>query len=283
MNRQRFASGLLVAIALVSAGCKQDPEAIKAAALGRGDAFFEKKMYADAALEYRKAAQAAPRSADAHRKLLKAYVEIGDVLGAFREAIVTADLLPTDITAQFDAGVMHLAAGQFEEAISRADKILKLKPTAVQGHLLRGNALAGLTKFDAAVKQLESAIEADPDRALTYADLGRFQYALGQPEKAEQALKQAVALGPKNVDARLALANFYWVGGKRDLAETTVKEALKIEPENPDANRMIAFLFMTLNRGAEAEAPLKLIADKTHDAGARTLLAEYVPRHRPHQ
>ena len=60
-----------------------------------------------------------------------------------------------------------------------------------------------------------------------------------------------------------------------DLAEQVLKEALAIAPSDVAVNRQLAYLYVSLNRGPEAEAPLKVVAEKDKDPNARLLLAEY--------
>ncbi len=110
---------------------------------------------------------------------------------------------------------------------------------------------------------------------MTYSDLAVLQLAQGDREKAEQAFKRAIDLAPKSPEARLALANYYWISGKLDLAEQTLKEALVLAPGDVPVNRQLAYFYVSLNRGPEAEAPLKLVAEKSKDPNARLLLAEY--------
>ena len=65
------------------------------------------------------------------------------------------------------------------------------------------------------------------------------------------------------------------MSGKLDLAEQVFKEALAIAPGDVAVNRQLAYFYVSLNRGPEAEAPLKVVAEKDKDPNARLLLAEY--------
>ncbi len=59
-------------------------------------------------------------------------------------------------------------------------------------------------------------------------------------------------------------------------AERLLKEALALDPRSPMANRTLAALYLVTNRLAEAEGPLRVIADLDKDAfPPRLALADY--------
>jgi tetratricopeptide (TPR) repeat protein len=266
---------LAVALILSTVACGKDPAIAKVEYLKSGDKYAAAGKLPEAIVEYRNAIQKDARYGEAHARLAEALSKTGEAQGAYQEYLRAADLLPADIDAQIKAGAMLLLAGQFEDARTRADKALGLDPRSVDAHLLRARALAGLKDLDAALAQVNDAIKTDPERSLTYSDLAVLQLAQGNRERAEQAFKRAIDLAPKSPEVRVALANYYWMSGKADLAEPLLKEALAIAPGDISANRQLAYLYVSLNRGAEAEAPLKVVAEKSKDPSARLLLAEY--------
>src|SRR4030095_3916613 len=96
---------------------------------------------------------------------------------ALDEYVRAADLLPNDVNVQLTAGTYLLAAHKPEEALARADNALKQQPENIEAHLLRGNALAGLSSFDDALKAIEQAIRLDPERGTTFTQLGLVAFA----------------------------------------------------------------------------------------------------------
>ena len=241
----------------------------------RGDAFMTQQQVAEAVIEYRNAKAGDPRSGVIRQKLAAAYARAGNSRAALGEWIDAADLLPSSVDAQIQAGRALLLSGQFDDAKGRADRALALDPKSIDAQILRGNALAALKDLDGAIAQVESAIRADPSRSVGYANLATLQYAKGNAVEAEAMFQKAIAAEPNSVAARLALANLYWASGRLPQAESTIRDALKIEPANVLANRALAVFCMSANRAAEAEAPLKILADKMPGAEGKLALADY--------
>ena len=257
----RLALGL-TALGLVAhlTGCAGNAQQRAGRFLERGNRYFDQQKYREASLEYRNAVQADPRSGDARRRLAGSLERTGDLRGAFDEYIRAADLLPNDHALQVKAGNLLLAAQRFEEAKTRAETALALKPGEVEAQVLLGNALAGLKNVDQAIKEIEEAIRIDPTRGATYAHLGRVQLGRGRIAAAEEAFKRAVELAPTWVPGHLALSSHYWAAGRAVEAETSLRNALKLEPSNLIANRAMALFLIASNRAAEAENYIKTLA-----------------------
>lgn len=267
---------LVAALLILSTlACGKDPATAKVEHLKRGDDYAAAGKLPEAIVEYRTAIQNDPQFGEAYAKLADALSKSGNAQAAYTEYIRAADLLPTDVDAQIKAGAMLLLENEFEDARARADKALALNPGSVDGYLLKARALAGLKDLDAAISQVNAAMKIDPEHSLTYSDLAVLQLSQGNRDKAEQAFKRAVDLAPKSPEPRLALANYYWATGKPDLAEQMYKQALALAPNDVAVNRQLAYFYVSLNRGPEAEAPLKIVADRDKDPNARLLLAEY--------
>ena len=205
---------LLTVATIAAAGCSRDPSVRKAKYLESGDRYVAEGKYSSAVIEYRNAVDLDRLWGDARKRLAEAYARMGDGPHALEEYVRAADLLPNDVPLQLTAGTYLLAARKPEDALARADNVLKQQPDNIQAHLLRGNALAGLSSFDDALKAIEEAIRLDPDRGTTFTQLGLVEFARGRRAEAEAAFTKAVELAPKSVETYLALGNFYWSMGK---------------------------------------------------------------------
>ena len=153
----------LVAVCIAAgAGCSKDPEVAKREYVASGDKYATDKQLPEAIIQYRNAVALDPRFGEARLKLGNALIANGDTVGAYREYIRAADLLPGDAQAQMRAGQMHLLARQFPEARARAEALLKIDPKNADALILMGNAMAGIKDFEGAVTHLEQAIETNP-------------------------------------------------------------------------------------------------------------------------
>lgn len=244
--------------------------------LQNGDRLLSENKLPEALVEYRAAVQADDRNAEARRKLGKALAQAGDVGRATEQLVRAADLLPDDAGAQLEAARALLLAGQFEDARTRADGVLKRDNKNVLAHVVRATASAGLRETDSALTSLATAVKLDPNRGATYMDLATLQASAGQNAEAEAGFKQAVTVAPKSVDAYLALAGYYWRTSRAKEAEATLTTAVALDPKHVPANLALFNLLRGTGRPAEAEAPLKRAVESAPtNLSLRLGLADY--------
>ena len=270
-----WSASLVLCLALGGTSCASNPDEAKRKAVESGDRYVASRNFNEAIIEYRRAIQNDALFGEAHSKLAKTYLAIGDGNSAYGEIMRAADLLPDDVDAQLLAGRVLLLGGKFEDAKQRALALLNKNPKNVDAQILLGNALAGLKDLDGAITQIETAIDMDPRRTLSYANLGALELAKGNRASAEQAFKRAVTVDPKSEVAHLALANYYWAGKEIPAAEQELKTAVSLNPKSVIANQAIATFYVTEHRLAEAEQYLKAAASLVTDIGPTLTLADF--------
>ena len=133
----------LLTATIVLPACSKDPQVAKMEYLRSGDEYAAQKKYPEAIVQYRNALNQDPNFGEAKAKLAQAYLDNGEMANAFREFIRAADLLPNDPQAQLRAGELLLAAQQFDDARTRAEKALAIDGSLIEAQILRANALAG--------------------------------------------------------------------------------------------------------------------------------------------
>ncbi len=271
---------VILGLLLLAAGaCTRDPAARAERAMATGDAYLSSGKFREANIEYRNAVRAQPDRAAAHYKLARTYAELNDPPNAFAEYARAADLDPSNVDAQLQAGSLLLMAGEFAKARMRAELALKAAPRDPRAHILLGNALAGLNDTARAMKQMQQAIALDPSYAPAYSALGSLQFGSGSHAEAGKSFQQAVELAPKSVDAWLALANYRWAVDDRPGAEKALHDALALDPANVLAHRGLALLYLAERRFQEAEAEFRTLASRSSDA-ALALADFYSGMHR---
>jgi len=263
---------VVVIVLLWVGACTSDPKAKAQTSVARGDTYMAKHETNRGLIEYKRAVQARPEWAEAHYKLAKAYELQGDAINAYREYARTGDLDLSNTDAHVKAGMLLLAAGEFEAARKRAELALTNAPGSARANILLGNALAGLNETEQAMKQIEQAISLDPSYAPAWTALGAVQFRAGTRGEAAAAFQKAVDLAPRSVDARFALANFQWANGDTSAAERTLTTALTIDSKNGDIHRALALLYLSTRRIAEAEPHFKALVG---EPGGRLALADY--------
>lgn len=271
MHIRHLRIGLIVAALAVAVACGDSADTY----LTRGDEHFAAGRYREALVEFRNAVKADPSSGVAHYRVAQTIAAGASIGEGVREFARAADLLPDDLGIQLDAARALLATGQFEDARSRAEGVLKRDATNVDAHIVRAHATAGLKDVDEATKALEEAIKLQPERSASYVRLASLQLATGRRAEAEAAYKQAISMAPNVVGPHLALANYYWMSGRPAEAEGAIKAALAAEPNNGKATRALARLYLITGRTAEAEGPLRAVADSGVDVRDKLELADY--------
>ena len=144
----------------------------------RGDEQVAAGKYSAAVIEYRNAVKKAPALGEAHRKLADAYVEQGKLEEAYRAYATATDLDATDVHSRVEAGRLLFGAGQFSEALVRAEQALERDDRNVDAQILAGRALTRLRRFDEAIAQLDAAVAVDR-RPSAYAALADAKLAAG--------------------------------------------------------------------------------------------------------
>ena len=267
-------AAVVLAAAFVLNACSS-PEGRRRAAIERGDAYRAKRQFNDAILEYRRAAQADPRSSEPYVRLGDVAIEIGDKLNAWQSYAHAADLSPSDSNLQIHAGGVFLLAHKFDDARVRAERVLETDPKNVRALILRANALAGLQNLDTAIQLVKDVIRMNPGNAEWYSNLAAMEATTGQFHEAEATFQRAVEVAPKAASGYMALGNFYWGTRRPRQAEALLLKAIEIEPKNVLANRALATFYLGSGQPLKAEGPLKVVVAASPGVDERLALADY--------
>jgi putative PEP-CTERM system TPR-repeat lipoprotein len=270
----------LAGLAIVALSCSGDPVARARKYVERGDRYLASGKVKEAVIEYGNAVKARPGWADVYYKRARAYTSLNDPVHAYQAYARAADLDPSNIDAQLQAGMLLLAGGEFEGAGERAQAALRKQPKNAPAHILLGNALAGLKDVPRALRQIEEAIALDPSSAPAWTALGAVRLRSGSDQEAAAAFQRAVALDPTSIDARLSLANYQWTSGDIPTAERTLKDGLALNPGNELVHRALALFYVATRRQQEAEPHFKALAQRS-DSGRLTLADFYLQVDRP--
>jgi tetratricopeptide (TPR) repeat protein len=254
-----FALGVLCAAALL-AGCTRSPQAKEARFLKRGEAFFLKKDYARAALEFKNATAVMPKDAEPYYQAGLVYLELGNVANAVNSFRTATALNPNHAGAQVKlASLMATSQNKtvIEEAEKRLKGVLAAAPTSLE--VLNNLAVAEskLGKMDDAVKLFDEAAAKFPSDLRASALLARLKIKQNDLPGAEEVLKKAVARAPNSADAALMLGRVYLQQRKLAEAETQIRRALELDPKNAPALMSLGLILMNTNRPADAEQTYK--------------------------
>ena len=264
-----------MAVALLFGACSKDPQVESREYFQSAQQHARAGRVPEAIVQYRNAIAVDPRYGEARLQLGRLLEKQGDLNGAAGEFVRAADLLPSNRDAQLGAARIYLASAKYEDAATRADKVLAIDPKSIDALIVKGSALAGQRRYDDAIDEIESAIALDPSRSQSYGNLGVVQFARGHKPEAETALKRAIDVAPAQAEPYIALAGFYLATGQAALAEQTLSRALQSQPRHPAVNRGLAALLLATGRVNQAEGPLKIVAEEQKDVRSELTLADY--------
>lgn len=121
-------------------------------------------------------------------------------------------------------------SGQFDQALRRYARILKLNPDLPEVHYNRGVAFGLTGQFEAAEDAYRRAIALDPDLPEGHNNLGELMRCLGRLDEAEVLLRRAIALRQPYAEAFSNLGNTLKDKGRLPEAEVAYREAIAQNP-----------------------------------------------------
>jgi cellulose synthase operon protein C len=235
-----------------ASGCFASPEARKQNFVKRGDLYFEKGKYREAAIMYQNAVQIDGTFAPAHFKLAQTYLSEANWQGAYAEAARTVELSPTNWKAQVILGNLFLRSGQYQNARDRAEIVLKGDPRSAEAQVLLSSADARAGSLPKAIQEAQKAILMDPGRSASYLNLALLQER-DRDSRAAESFHQALSLDPKSMDAILAFGDFCATQKKWADARKEYQAAITLEPQDLRPRDSLAHLYLSKGRKEMAE------------------------------
>lgn len=197
----KASKGLLLVLMLgMAAGCGSSADSA-ADYVESGNEFFDNGNYDKARLEYKNAIQIDPRQAEPYYRLALLDEQSKNWKQMFANLTTVEQLDPNHVDAQIKLGRLYLLGGKLDEAMTRADKALSLKPESFDGRILKASILAKEQKFDQASKLLAEVAKDYPDHkdilsleVLILKDKGQLPAALAKAQEAVEKYPEDLSL-----------------------------------------------------------------------------------------
>lgn len=234
-------------------GCSKEAKTERA--LKRGDAYFQKRQYEEAKIEYANVLKLDSTNSRAIQKIGAIWLEQGAPLRALPFLLRTSKDHPDDLEARTQLATAFLAMDARAEAAKTAASVLIDQPGNEEALLL----LADAARLPGEVKQVRERVDQFPnkDSAAYHLALGSLLTKSGKIDKGREALVESARLDPNSPLPSLALAHLAVSEGKMDEAKKYYEAASKLaSPRSLPAISLAEFLFQ---RGQlpEAGAALK--------------------------
>ena len=262
LYRDRMMVALLLGV-LALAGCTRSPEARSAAYIEAGKRLLEKKDPARAILQFRNAAHASPKNAEAYYQLALAQLAVGDLRNAVAGLRKATELNPKHTGAQLR--LAQLMAGASDRGVLKdAQQLLQalLQDSSDNPDTLHALALTELKLGDKAeaMRHLDMALAAAPQEVMIAITLAQAKLQQKDAKGAETVLIKASENSPKSLDAAIALGQFYLSQNKTTEAERQFQRALAIDPNHGAALLNLATLQYQMGRKQDAEEGFKRLS-----------------------
>ena len=156
---------------------------------------------------------------------------LGQHLAAISDYDKVIQLKPDAVNAYINRGLAKAVLGQHVAAISDYDKAIQLKPDLAEAYINRGLVKIDLGLYSAAISDYDKAIQLEPNSAEAYNNRGTTKHELGQHDTAIQNYDKAIQLKPDYADAYnnrgLAKADL----GQYFVAISDYNKAIQLKPD----------------------------------------------------
>ncbi len=159
-----------------------------------------------------------------------------------------------NLIAQNDLGDALVQQGQLEEAITRFQTALQIKPGYAEAHYNLGNALVQQGKAAEAIVQYQLAVQDKPTYVEARNNLANTLIKQGNLDEAIAQFQQALQLKPDRAESHYNLANALFQKGRMEEAVAQFQKVLQIEPGHAGALNNLGYAFLQMGRGDEAIA-----------------------------
>ncbi|MEX2264894.1 MAG: tetratricopeptide repeat protein [Bryobacteraceae bacterium] len=249
---------LLVLVALVS--CSRDPNVIKQKYVEKGNKYFERGKFKEAALMYRNALQKDAKYGEGYYRLALTELRLAQFTGAVRDLRRAIELLPegaNEVDAKVKLAEVYLAyflanaSGTVSLARERAEvektvqEMLKKDPQSYDGNRLMGelhlvtfrgfavqnDAARARKALQDAIQSFRAAYAAKSDQPALIVALARSLAINGQYDEAEKLYKALIAKDKASAAGYSDLYALYLRQNKLDLAEEILKRCIADNPK----------------------------------------------------
>jgi tetratricopeptide (TPR) repeat protein len=201
----------------------------------RGNAYYVKRDYDRAILDYDQAIRLNANHASALSNRGAAYAGKGDYDQAIQNYDEAIRLNPDHADAFSNRGVAYARKGDYDRAIQNYDEAIRLKPNHANALYDRGNAYRHKGDYDRAIQNYDEAIRLNPKHVNAFSNRGIAYARKGDYDRAIQNYDEAIRLNPKHANAFYNRGNAYKHKGDYNQAVQDYDQVIRINPKHADA------------------------------------------------
>ena len=171
----------------------------------KGQAYYQRRDYANAAPALSVAVRSRPGEANLHAFLGHAHFELGQKEAAIGELTEALQLDRDNVIGLFFAARINLEGGHYAEAAVLAERAILARPQDTGIRILLGSAYLGADRYDDAIEQFESVVQERADDGTAIYNLGRAYSGTEDWPQAVEQFERAQNLLPPGSNTQSAL------------------------------------------------------------------------------
>lgn len=195
------------------------------------------------------------------------------LLGTFLviERSASRKLVVVNLAQHIAAAYAAFAAGRYDEAEGRAQRVLNQSPKEPGALTLKGRLALAAGEPDVAHDIFRNLLQAHANIPALWVDLALALRDLNYPEKAREALQQAIALDSRDSAYWVRLGEIQLSLNERESASQSFRRALEFDPHSVPAFRGVA--------QAESLQPEDALVSRFENLAARKQVAPGLQAH----
>ena len=147
--------------------------------------------------------------------------------------------------------------GNFDQAISVINEIIKEDPDIIDAYFTLGNLYFKQRKFEKALEAFFEALDRKPDDAFTVINVANSYIQMSNLEEAEKFILSFLPSLPPDSLVNLVLGNIYNSQKKYDLAIEYYNKCLELNPYSASAYNALGEIYIIQDKITEAERYLR--------------------------
>ncbi len=261
----------LTAVALSGlAGCGSNPQRY----VDRGKKYFDAGKLEDAAIQYKKALQKAPRLAEAHYRLALVLMKQNQPGAAFHELQGALAAAPADRDINASMGHVSLALYHadpqhskqlYDVSVKCVEQLLRANPSDYDGNLLKGALSLDEKKPGEAIQSLRKATAVKPGELSAKLGLAEALVQDGQAQAGVDLARGLVAQDKKYGPAYDFLYSRYIASGNQGEAEAVLKLKAANNPKEAGPLLELARYYSAAKKPAEMATTIQQLVDRSAD------------------
>lgn len=201
------------------------------------------------------AQKAAPQDANFPRLRAQAWMSLGQYDKALSDAQRALELDETNVDLMLLASQAAIGAGKFREGAQYADGARRAQPDSPQGYLLMGEAFRRMGELKNAIVVLEAYRRRKPNDYAIYQTLADVYRQNGQTARAVELLERARANQPKDIRYVLGQLEIYLKSNPKRKSEAQILARDLVGPSRNVAHMMlVAQMFAKYNENLDAQS-----------------------------